>query len=184
MNIEEIREQAQNENTAPEILAESAQNEDTLIRKYVASNPNTPVEALQNLGKEFPDEIITNPIFYLLFLENSASYFVRLSLARYSNTSEETLSKLADLTQITIKEIDLIYAIAKHLNTPIITLEKLLDWHPNFSVNDGSDFSYWRIPNNIAYLIANNPKTPSYLLKQIAYERSQYMSRRASHFFQ
>ena len=44
MNLEEIRQQAQNENTAPEILAKLANSEDKVIRKYVASNPNTSVE--------------------------------------------------------------------------------------------------------------------------------------------
>lgn len=70
MNIENIRQQAQDENTSPEILAELANSEDKLTRQYVASNPNISQETLFNLGVEFPKELLENPIFDLLLLEN------------------------------------------------------------------------------------------------------------------
>ena len=87
MSIEEIRKQAQHENTAPEILAKLANSQDKEILRHVASNPNTPVETLEKLGKKFPDEITANPIFELLLLENPESKFIQLSLARSSTTS-------------------------------------------------------------------------------------------------
>lgn len=70
MNIEEIRLQAQNENTAPEILAKLAENEDYLTRQYVTGNPNTPTKTLLILGREFSIELLSNPIIDLLLLEN------------------------------------------------------------------------------------------------------------------
>lgn len=175
MNIEDIRQQAQNENTAPERLAELARSEDKKIRQYVAVNPNTPVEILEKLSQEFPDEIIENPLFNLLLLENPSSQFVRLSLARSSITSGETLGKLADLNQIIIQDIEIIYAIAEHSNTPIIILEKLLNWRPNFYFYYGSGISYSTITDRITYCIANNQNTPPHLLKQIAVARSKYI---------
>ena len=70
MDIEEIRKRAQDENTAPEILAELADSKDYLTRQYVTANPNTPTKTLLNLGAEFPKELLDNPIFDLLLLEN------------------------------------------------------------------------------------------------------------------
>ena len=94
MTIEQIRLQAQDETTAPDILTQLASSEDKLIRQYVASNPNTPIKTLAKLGEEFPDEIVANPIFDLLFLENPESQFISVSLARSSTTSIERLEKL------------------------------------------------------------------------------------------
>ncbi|MEM7593543.1 MAG: hypothetical protein AAF383_18855 [Cyanobacteria bacterium P01_A01_bin.83] len=70
MDIEKTRKQAQDENTAPEILDELVTSEDYLTRKYVAGNPNTPTQTLLNSGEEFPRELLNNPIFDLLVLEN------------------------------------------------------------------------------------------------------------------
>ncbi|MGL6340140.1 MAG: hypothetical protein ACRC80_13510, partial [Waterburya sp.] len=70
MNIEDIRQQAQDENTSPEILAKLADSKDRLTRQYVVSNPNVSQETLFILGVEFPKELLENPIFDLLLLEN------------------------------------------------------------------------------------------------------------------
>lgn len=177
-NSRRTRQQARNEKTQPKILAELAKNRDKLTRKYVASNPNTPIESLEILGKEFPERIIANPIFNLLLLENPSSYFVRLCLARSLTTAKETLIKLADFEQITVKDIKIIYAIARPQNTPIIILEKLLNWYPDFYFLYSSGISHWTITDRIACLIAKNQKTPSYLLTKIAEERSNNIHRR------
>ena len=70
MNVEQIRQQASNENTAPEILAHLASSKDYVTRQLVTANPNTPTATLLNLGAEFPRELINNPIFDLLILED------------------------------------------------------------------------------------------------------------------
>ena len=70
MNVERIRQQAQDENTAPETLAELAKSEDYLTRQGVAGNPNTPTKILLDLGAEFPRELFNNPIFDLLLIED------------------------------------------------------------------------------------------------------------------
>ena len=73
MNIEEARQQAKDENTAPEILRELAKSEDRLTRQYVAGNPNTPVAVLEELGEYFPEPLTANPIFNLLLLRSHST---------------------------------------------------------------------------------------------------------------
>ena len=122
MDTEQIRRQAQDENTAPEILSQLSTSEDYLTRQYVASNLNTPVEILENLGEKFPDEIIANPIFNLLLLENPESKLVLLSLARGSTTSEEKLNELANHHDINIRE-----AVVKNSKTPANILDSIFE---------------------------------------------------------
>ncbi|MBW4506491.1 MAG: hypothetical protein KME64_08280 [Scytonematopsis contorta HA4267-MV1] len=61
---------ANNENTSPELLQELSTSEDEQIRQAVAANPNTPTDVLFKLGEEFPQELLDNPVFSLLLLEN------------------------------------------------------------------------------------------------------------------
>ena len=56
--------------TTPEILFSLSTSKDYETRKAVASNPNTPTEILFQLGIEFPYELLENPVFSLLLLEN------------------------------------------------------------------------------------------------------------------
>jgi len=70
MNIQQARQQAQDENTPPDILAELAKIEDDAVRQGVTSNPNTPTEILIKFGAIYPRELLNNPIFNLLFLED------------------------------------------------------------------------------------------------------------------
>ncbi len=49
MNVEEARQQAQDENTAPEILARLAKSQNKEVRQCVAKNPNASVEVLKQL---------------------------------------------------------------------------------------------------------------------------------------
>ena len=95
MDAEQIKKQAQDENTPPEILAELASSKDKEIRRRSASNPNTAVEILEKLDEEFPDEITANPIFDLLLLENPESKFILLSLAGASTTSVEKINRVS-----------------------------------------------------------------------------------------
>ena len=69
-NIELTRIVAKNANTAPQFLQHLSSNSDTLIRKNIAANPNTPTDILLELGAEFPQQLLDNPVFYLLLLEN------------------------------------------------------------------------------------------------------------------
>ncbi|MEM8672778.1 MAG: hypothetical protein AAGF83_02730 [Cyanobacteria bacterium P01_G01_bin.67] len=120
MNIGQIRQQAQDENTAPEILTKLAKSEDELIRKYVASNPNTPTPTLLNLGAEFSRELIDNPVFDLLILENPN--FV-------SDISVDTIRSLVLEENISTCFIE---QIACRLNESR-SIAEVLCWNPNTS---------------------------------------------------
>ena len=56
-------------NSDPQSLREIAIGKDWELRLLVASNPNTPTDILWQLGLDFPEAILSNPIFQLLQLE-------------------------------------------------------------------------------------------------------------------
>ncbi|WP_146131521.1 hypothetical protein [Merismopedia glauca] len=56
--------------TDPEVLANLEFSPDLKVREAVASNPNTPAGVLLRLGTEFPAQLLKNPFFSLLLLEN------------------------------------------------------------------------------------------------------------------
>ena len=60
---ESKRKLAEAENTTAEVLEQLSKDSDRTIRTLVASNPNTSMEVLVNLGVEFAEEITTNPVF-------------------------------------------------------------------------------------------------------------------------
>lgn len=59
-----------NHSAPPELLHELGDSRDLRTRENVATNPNTPTEILLNLGAEFPEQLLGNPVFFLLLLEN------------------------------------------------------------------------------------------------------------------
>ncbi len=61
---------AKNESADSELLQELAFSSDNITREGVATNPNTPTEVLLKLGAEFPRQLLDNPVFSLLLLEN------------------------------------------------------------------------------------------------------------------
>ncbi|MCY7336453.1 MAG: hypothetical protein LH613_09625, partial [Chamaesiphon sp.] len=60
---------ASNPDTDPQLLRQIAAQTDWELRRLVASNPNTPTDILWQLGIDFPEAILDNPIFELLQLE-------------------------------------------------------------------------------------------------------------------
>lgn len=101
MDIERARQLAKDETTAPEILQELATSEDYLTRQSVAANPNTPTEILLKLGVEFPEELLNNPIFDLLLLENpnlikDIPIETLRSLIKYDNVTESFIVECAE----------------------------------------------------------------------------------------
>ena len=122
MDIKEIRQQAQDENTSPKILAELAKSKDKEILRRIAGNPNTPVEILEMLGAELADAIVENPIFDLLLLENPESKFISLTFARASTTSVGKLRELANHKNKIIVE-----AVVKNQKTPVNILDSVFE---------------------------------------------------------
>ncbi|MBD2577073.1 HEAT repeat domain-containing protein [Oscillatoria sp. FACHB-1406] len=60
---------ARNSDTSPQQLRELSYSSDKQTRQLVAANPNTPTEVLLDLGAEFPKELLNNPVFTLIWLE-------------------------------------------------------------------------------------------------------------------
>ena len=63
--------------------------------KTPSKNPNTPIKTLERLSNEFYEEVIDNPVFELLLLENCDRHFLKWCLAKSDRTSVETLEKLS-----------------------------------------------------------------------------------------
>jgi pentose-5-phosphate-3-epimerase len=61
---------AKNPSAPSELLQELSNSGDVITRQNVVANPNTPTEVLLNLGSEFPEQLLNNPSFFLLWLEN------------------------------------------------------------------------------------------------------------------
>lgn len=94
---------ARNESTSADVLTELSRESSRSLRKLIAGNPNTPVEVLEYLGQDYVEEIISNPIFDILLLENPNSKFLKICLACSSNTSIEILEKLSCDDDYTIR---------------------------------------------------------------------------------
>lgn len=170
---------ASSDDTPADVLEKLSNDPASEVRQAVGSNPNTPVTILQKLGQEFPEAIIANPIFNLLLLENSENKFIKLSLARSSTTSEETLEKLA-----ATEDEDIFCAIAKNINTPIIVLEKLTDWCPPSIREDGCEYQYlYEHGSNVHFAVATNPKTPPYLLQKLAIHKNHLVRKQVAKAF-
>jgi hypothetical protein len=69
-SIELARIVAANIATPPQLLQKLSKRKDIAIKIAVASNPNASTHVLFRLGIDFPEEVLNNPIFQLLLLEN------------------------------------------------------------------------------------------------------------------
>ncbi len=68
-NIEWELRLAADPTTAADHLKKLADTDDRRIREMIAGNPNAPTKLLLELGAEFPEQLLNNPIFPLLCLE-------------------------------------------------------------------------------------------------------------------
>ena len=98
---------AKNPSAPAELLQKLANDSDIEVRKAITSNPNTPRELLLQFGKAFPDELLNNPIFDLLLLENN--YLQRTipesSYKELLKKEDISLSLLKIITQNESREI-------------------------------------------------------------------------------
>ena len=171
--------QATDPNTNPQVLHELANSKNWELRRLVASNPNTPTDALWHLGIDFPEEILTNPIFELLQLEHlhlaaeiphctltSLLQCDRVPLAfmeyavnqqdyslwlAVAYNSHTPSALLKNLAQKSRRQDrELIRAVAAHPNTPPQLFTEIID-----------------ISCSVAQIIAENPHTPVAILKDL-----------------
>ncbi|CAN1211465.1 hypothetical protein TUMEXPCC7403_14780 [Tumidithrix helvetica PCC 7403] len=122
-------------NADPELLEKLAKSNNAKIRQGVVSNPNTPVKVLLDLGGEFPAQLLVNPIFTLLLLENPDLLSdippkTVYSLVRQANCPLSFLVKLAENQS----NEPLLLGMAMNPNLPNNILEKLIQSdNPNVS---------------------------------------------------
>jgi hypothetical protein len=165
--------------TNPQLLRKLAAQTDGHLRQLVASNPNTPTDTLWQLGIDFPEAILNNPIFELLQLEQLDLVAkipqptllsllqcdrVPKSFMEYAVTQQDYSLWLAVAynPQTPSKQIEhlaqksrgrdreLIRAVAAHPHTPTHLLAEITD-----------------IGTGIAQIVAENAQTPLPVLEQI-----------------
>ena len=121
------RQVANNPSTSPEQLQTFSESPDFFTRRAVASNPNTPPEVLLKLGQQFPKQLLKNPAFNLMLLENPN---LLLTMPK------ETLKRILMLKDVPIGfleqaafspqiNVEIARAIAKHPKAPGYVLEKI-----------------------------------------------------------
>jgi hypothetical protein len=176
---------ATNPNTDPQLLCKIAAGKDWELRRLVASNPNTPTDILWRLGIDFPEAILSNPIFKLLQLEH-------INLA--AEIPPATLTSLLQCEQVpsnfmeyavSQQDYSLWLAVAYNPHTPSRLLEKLagksrhqdreliraVAAHPQTShalLAEIIDISI-----GVAQIVAENAQTPVKVLENILYKYAQ-----------
>lgn len=176
---------ASNPNTDPQLLRQFAADKNWDLRRLVASNPNTPTDLLWELGIDFPEVILTNPIFELLQLEH-------LDLA--AEIPHATLTSLLQCDRVPRAFMDyavnqqdysLWLAVAYNLQTPSALLKNLVRKsrrqdrelvravasHPNTSTHLLAEIS--EISSSLAQIVAKNPQTPLVVLQKILQKYGQ-----------
>ncbi len=172
-------------NSDPQSLRKIATGKDWDLRLLVASNPNTPTDILWQLGLDFPEAILSNPIFQLLQLE-------QLQLA--AEVPHATLTSLLQCERVpqnfmnyavSQQDYSLWLAVAYNPHTPSQLLENLarksrhqdreliraVAAHPNTPHHLLAEII--KISSGVAQVVAENAQTPIDVLEQILRKYSQ-----------
>ena len=172
-------------NSDPQSLRKIATGKDWELQRLVASNPNTPTDVLWQLGLDFPEAILSNPIFQLLQLE-------QLQLA--AEVPYATLTCLLQCERvppnfmeyaISQQDYGLWLAVAYNPYTPSQLLENLVGKsrhqdreliraiaaHPNTPHHLLAEII--KISSGVAQVVAENAQTPIDVLEQILRKYSQ-----------
>lgn len=126
-SIELARVVAKNPSTPRDVLeALSGYLDDSEILRSITANPNTPIEQLILLGANFPSELINNPVFPLLILENPYLFQEMpietvASILLLDDVPEEYLVMAAP-----IDDTDVLLVIANHIKAPKHVLSQII----------------------------------------------------------
>ncbi|AFY55296.1 Leucine rich repeat protein [Rivularia sp. PCC 7116] len=125
INIELTRIVANNANTAPDFLRNLSSESDRIIRANITGNPNTPTDILFELGADFPQQLLENPVFSLLLLENpnfvaDIPVATLLSLLKIDEVSPQFLQLASNHD-----DVEVLLTIAMNSKTPLYALQAL-----------------------------------------------------------
>ena len=105
-------------------LRKLGSSKDKATRKYVTANPNSPKEVLLDLASQFPEELLTNPIFDLLLLENP-NLLEEMPLSTLRSLLKRDFCPKAFLTWVgNIEDKGVQLSLAMNADTPKSVLKK------------------------------------------------------------
>jgi len=134
---------ANNASAPANLLRELSVSSDAATRAHVAANPNTPTEVLLELGSEFPEQLLGNPIFSLLFLENpNLVEQIPLTTLR-SILRVESVPGFFLEWAATHADSELKLAVATNSQTPKTVLEKLIQSQNSLLVEALPSYINW-----------------------------------------
>jgi hypothetical protein len=150
---------AKNPSTPPELLQKLAHSCHGTIRKHVTANSNTPIDVVLELGDEFPEQLLDNPIVSLLLLEypslvNKLPIATLMSLLKLEKVPVFLLEQAVRNPRWEVKS-----AVAMHPRTPVKVLEKLVE-KQNTQVLE------------VLLAVAMNPQTPRGVLETLVESQS------------
>ncbi len=124
-NVTQAQLVAAEPSTDPELLRELALSTDKITRQSVAGNPNTPSDVLLKLGAEFPSQLLDNPVFPLLLLENlnlvaEIPLPTLRSILKQENVPVYILEQVADRADLEVQ-----LGLVKNVQTPKGVLNRL-----------------------------------------------------------
>jgi hypothetical protein len=137
---------AKNPCVPPELLRELSNSSDTTIRQNVAANPNTPTEVLLTLGSKFPQQLLDNPIFSLLWLENP------------NLVNEMPISTLISLLKLENVPVSLLeQAVNRGYDTSAVLLDDVFNERTSAP----------KLKARLGMALAMNAQTPTTVLEQL-----------------
>jgi hypothetical protein len=171
--------------TDPHLLRKIAVEPDREMRRLVAGNPNTPTDTLWQLGIDFPEAILNNPIFELLQLEHlqlvaEIPHTTLTSLLQCERVPKNFMEYAVDR-----QDYSLWLAVAYNPHTPSALLENLarksrsqdreliraVAAHPNTPPHLLGEII--EIGSSVAQIVAENVYTPIPVLEKILHKYAQ-----------
>lgn len=121
------RQEARNPETEPERLKKLAEVRDPVTQRWVTANLNTPPDVLLKLGERFPQELLMNPVFDLLLLEdvNLFATMPRATLKRLLALNNIPPGFLERSAAIPALGVEVARVIAQHPNATEYAFEKI-----------------------------------------------------------
>lgn len=177
---------ARNPDTNPTLLVKLSYSSDRDTREGVVSNPNTPTNILLKLGEEFPEQLLDNPVFSLLLLED---------INLIEKIPIESLSSLLKQAKIPIIFLEwaakncnyeeVLRSVAQNSITSETILEKMvvqknnigiyIAQRPNISINLLEKLVKYGDLETHLYL-ARNAETPVAILEKLAEHQFIYLN--------